>query len=134
MLHTRQASGKVSEIVELLGKVIKDHHFGILGVIDLKAKMVEKGVPFDHDCVILEVCNPKQAKKVLDQNMAVSTALPCRISVYGNGGEVTVATIKPTVLLDMYEGSESLAAVAREVEDTLIAIIDEACADERNGA
>lgn len=134
MLYTRQASGKVSEIVELLGKVIKDHHFGILGVIDLKAKMVEKGVPFDHDCVILEVCNPKQAKKVLDQNMAVSTALPCRISVYGNGGEVTVATIKPTVLLDMYEGSESLAAVAREVEDTLIAIIDEACADERNGA
>ena len=45
---------------------------------------------------------------------------------------MTVATVKPTVLLDMYDSSESLAAVAQEVEDTLIAIIDEACADERN--
>ena len=134
MLYTRQACGKVGEIVERLGEAVKDHHFGVLGIIDLKAKMVEKGVSFDHDCVILEVCNPKQAKKVLDQNMAVSTALPCRISVYGDGGKVTVATVKPTVLLNMYEGSESLAAVAREVEDTLIAIIDEACAGGRNGS
>jgi hypothetical protein len=45
---------------------------------------------------------------------------------------VTVATVKPTVLRDMYDGSESLAAVAQEVEDTLIAIIDEVCPDERN--
>jgi len=88
MLYTRQAGGKTSEIVERLSKAIKDNHFGILGTIDLKAKMVEKGVPFDHDCVILEVCNPKQAKKVLDQNMAVSTALPCRISVYGDDGHM----------------------------------------------
>jgi hypothetical protein len=45
---------------------------------------------------------------------------------------VTVATVKPTVLRDMYDSSESLAVVAQEVEDTLIAIIDEVCPDERN--
>lgn len=124
MLYTRQASGKVSEIVERLGKAIKDNHFGILGVIDLKAKMIEKGVAFDHDCVILEVCNPKQAKAVLDANLAVSTSLPCRISVFEKDGRITIAAVKPTVLLGMYEGGLSLQPVAEEVERVIIRIID----------
>ena len=134
MLYTRQAAGTVSQIVERLGKAFTNNHFGILGRIDLRAKMVEKGVPFAHDCVILEVCNPKQAKKVLEKNLAVSTSLPCRISVYEEGGEVTVATVKPTALLAMYEGPESLVTVAKEVEDTIIAIIDEACAAASKGS
>jgi uncharacterized protein (DUF302 family) len=57
------------------------HKFGVLTTFDLKAKMNEKGVPFDQDCKIIEVCNPGQAAKVLKQNMSVSLALPCRISV-----------------------------------------------------
>ncbi len=129
MVYVREAVGKVSEVVERLGRAVKDKHFGVLGTIDLRAKMIERGVPFEHECLILEVCNPLQAKKVLEQNPAVSTSLPCRICVYEHGGKVIVATVKPTVLLGMYKGSESLAAVAQEVEDTLIAIIDRACAE-----
>jgi uncharacterized protein (DUF302 family) len=30
--------------------------------------------------------NPQQAKKVLERNKETSTALPCRISVYEEGG------------------------------------------------
>ena len=131
MLYKQEAHGQVQDVVERLERAIKGHQFGILGQIDLKAKMADKGVPFEHECVILEVCNPKQAKKVLDQNMDVSTSLPCRISIYEYGGKVVVAVVKPTVLLEMYEGAESLAAVAQEVEDTIVAIIDEASASER---
>jgi len=40
--------------------------------------MAKKGVKFASECLIFEVCQPQQAKKVLDQNMSVSTALPCR--------------------------------------------------------
>ena len=127
MLYTRETDGSVQDVLERLGQSIKEHHFGVLGQIDLKSKMADKGVPFDHECVILEVCNPKQAKKVLEQNLAVSTSLPCRISVYEQDGKVTVATVKPTVLLGMYEGSEALKPVAEDVEKTLIAIIDAAC-------
>jgi len=127
MLYARQASGNVGEVVDRLSRAAQDHKFGILGTIDLRAKMNEKGVAFDRACFILEVCNPLQAKKVLDENPAISTALPCRISVYEEGGKVTVATVKPTVLLRMYEGAESLAEVAHEVENTLTAIIDAAC-------
>ncbi len=115
------------EVLDRLQASITEHHFGVLGQIDLKTKMAEKGVPFEADCVILEVCNPQQAKKVLEQNLVISTSLPCRISVYDQAGRVMVATVKPTVLLDMYKGSESLKSTAEEVERTVIAIIDAAC-------
>jgi len=36
--------------------------------------------------VVYEVCNPDIAKKVLETKGAISTALPCRISVYSEGG------------------------------------------------
>ena len=60
------------------------------------------GGPFAHECLIFEVCQPQQAKKVLDQNMSVSTALPCRISLYEEGGKTILATLKPTTLLAMF--------------------------------
>jgi uncharacterized protein (DUF302 family) len=56
------------------------HKFGLLAVHDLKARMVEKGVEFAHHGRIFEVCNPRQAKKVLGSTLR-STALPYRISV-----------------------------------------------------
>jgi uncharacterized protein (DUF302 family) len=129
VLYAKEATGRVSEVVERLNRAVQANRFGVLGTIDLKAKMAEKGVQFDHECVILEVCNPQQAKRVLDQNPAISTSLPCRIAVYDSGGKVTVATVKPTVLLDMYSGVQDLAAVAKEVENTMIAIIDAACTE-----
>lgn len=131
MLYKQEARGQFQDVVKRLEQAIKDHQFGILGQIDMKAKMVDKGVPFEHECVILEVCNPKQAKKVLAQNMDISTSLPCRISIYECGGKAVIVAVKPTVLLEMYESTESLATVAQEVEDTIIAIIDEASASEK---
>jgi uncharacterized protein (DUF302 family) len=87
--------------------------------------MAKKGVEFARECLIFEVCQPQQAKKVLDQNMSVSTALPCRISIYEEGGKTILATLKPTILLAMFHMPQ-LEGVAREVEDTLVKIMNEA--------
>ena len=124
MLYQRHTTGSVKEVAGRLEKAVKDNQFGVMGTIDLRAKMAEKGVAFDHDCLILEVCNPKQAKAVLDANLAVSTSLPCRISVFEKDGRITIAAVKPTVLLGMYEGGLSLQPVAEEVERVIIRIID----------
>jgi uncharacterized protein (DUF302 family) len=81
--------------------------------------MRKKGVEFNSECRIYEVCNPVQAKKVLEANGAVSTALPCRISAYGPpGGPYTLATLLPTELMQMF-GSPDLGVVAQEVETVL---------------
>lgn len=125
MLHVVESRKPLDRVARDLQEATTRHKFGVLGVHDLKAKMAEKGVPFDRECRIFEVCNPHQAKKVLDTNLEISTALPCRISVYEEGGVTKLATIKPTALIDLY-ATPGLKDVAREVEVTLEAIMAEA--------
>jgi len=84
--------------------------------------MTKKGVEFARECLIFEVCQPQQAKKVLEQNMSVSTALPCRISVYEEDGKTILATLKPTSLMAMFN-TPQLNSTAQEVEDTIVKIM-----------
>jgi len=125
MLHIVESRKSLDRVVKDLEAAVARHKFGVLGVHDLKAKMAEKGVEFARECRIFEVCNPHQAKKVLDANLAISTALPCRISVYEEGGITKLATIKPTALIALYATPE-LKAVAEDVETTLERIMGEA--------
>src|SRR3990172_298157 len=108
-----------------LEQAVSRHKFGVLGVHNLKETMAKKGVPFQRECRIFEVCNPHQAKKVLEANLEISTALPCRISPDEEGGVRKLATIKPTSLINLYS-TPGLRAVAQEVEATLEAIMAEA--------
>lgn len=124
-LYCAVSRRSVSEVASLLPAVIAKHEFGALNSTDLRQKMRDKGVAFEHACVVFDVCNPRQAKIVLDNDMSVSTVLPCRISVYEEDGKTVVATTKPTALLGLF-GASGLEPVASEVEKTLISIIDEA--------
>jgi uncharacterized protein (DUF302 family) len=128
MLHIVESRKPLDRVVKDLEAAVARHKFGVLGVHDLKAKMADKGVTFDAECRIVEVCNPQQAKNVVEANLEISTALPCRISVYQQGGITRLATIKPTALLDLYSTS-GLQVVAREVEAALEAIMKEAATD-----
>ena len=115
----------VSEAAAALEAAVQANHFGVMHVHNLKETMAKKGVEFERECLIFEVCQPQQAKKVLDQNMSVSTALPCRISIYEEGGKTILATLKPTTLLAMFN-TPQLKGVAQEVEDTIVKIMQEA--------
>lgn len=126
MLYSRRAGGTVDEVTKRVEEATVANKFGVMGAHDLKAKMAEKGVEFAPQCRILEICQPMQAKNVLEAEMAISTALPCRISIYEENGGVQVSTIRPTALLEMFQRPE-LNDVAREVEETIVRIIDTAC-------
>lgn len=125
MLYIVESSKSLDRVMADLEQAVSRHKFGVLAVLDLRAKMAEKGVPFARECRILEVCNPHQAKKVLEANLEISTALPCRISVYEESGKTKLATIKPTAMISLYPNPE-LKDVAEEVEATLKRIMDEA--------
>lgn len=115
----------VSDTATALQAAVQSNHFGVMQVHDLKETMNKKGVEFARECLIFEVCQPQQAKKVLDENMSVSTALPCRISVYEEDGKTILATLKPSTLLAMFN-TPQLAGVAQDVEDTIVKIMNEA--------
>jgi uncharacterized protein (DUF302 family) len=125
MLYSINSQKPIEQVIERIKQACERHKFGVLHTYNLKEKLKEKGIEFSPRCDILEVCNPQQAFKVLSKNLAISTALPCRISVYEAGGEVILSTIKPTALLGLFPNPE-LLPVAREVEDAMVKIMQEA--------
>ena len=127
MIYRVQTNKSISEVARDLEAAAQRRKFGVMGVHDLKAKMQEKGVEFESYCLIFEVCNPQQAKKVLEENVEISTALPCRISVFQEGEGVVLATLRPTAMLGLF-GAAGLESVAKEVEEAVFAIMQEAAA------
>ena len=125
MLFKSPTNKTVSEAGAALQTAVQANHFGVMQIHNLQESMTKKGEEFARQCLIFEVCQPQQAKKVLEQNMSVSTALPCRISIYKEGGKTILATLKPTTLLAMFNVPQ-LEQVAQEVEDTIVKIMKEA--------
>lgn len=125
MLYRVESSKSLSQVARDLEAAAQKYKFGVMAVHNLKDKLREKGVDFDRECLIYEVCNPHQAKKVLEANAEISTALPCRISVYQEGASVVLATIRPSALIELF-GTPELEAVALEVEEVITRIMDEA--------
>src|SRR3990170_2052553 len=109
---------------QALEAAAQKHQFGVLAIHNLKETMAKKGVDFAKECLIYEVCNPHQAKKVLEANPSISTALPCRIAIFEEGDHSKLSTIKPTAMLALY-GNKGLDPVALEVETVILAIMNE---------
>ena len=120
MLIKLSTDKTVSAAAAALQAAVQANHFGVMQVHDLKETMAKKGVEFAHECLIFEVCQPLQAKRgAASEHMSVSTALPCRISIYEEGGKTILASLKPTTLLAMFNVPQ-LERVAQEVEDTIV--------------
>lgn len=125
MLITIPTAKTVNQTAAALQEAVKAHDFGVLHVHNLKETLEKKGVGLAQECLIFEVCQPRQAKRVLEENMSVSTVLPCRVSVYEQGGKTFLTTLAPTELIGMLNAPE-LIGVAREVEDSMVNIMTEA--------
>jgi uncharacterized protein (DUF302 family) len=63
---------------------------------------------------------------VLANDLRLNMALPCRVSVYTEEGKTWIGMIRPTPMLGMLSSDPALAAIAREVEQTLVNVIAEA--------
>jgi uncharacterized protein (DUF302 family) len=94
-------------------------------VHDLKQTLESKGIELGSECKVYDICNPQAAAKALQIEMRVSTVLPCRISIFSENQGCTIATVRPTALLEA-TGLEGVGSLAAEVEREVLAIIDEA--------
>lgn len=105
---------------------VKRHGFGVLHVHDLGATLRSKGIAFDEQCRVFEVCNPAQAAKVMSTDMRLNMALPCRISVFTESGKTRIGLIKPAQMLSALSQDAGLAQIAQDVEDKTIKMVDDA--------
>ena len=125
MLIKNTTEKSVADTGVALNAAVVANHFGVLQEHDMRDSMTRHGVEFTKELLIFEVCQPAQAKRVLDEDMSVSTALPCRISIYEENGKTVLVAIKPTLLLELFH-TPGLGEVAQEVENAMIKIMQEA--------
>lgn len=130
MIYKVTTTRTLDEIESALQESAARHRFGVIAIHDLQETLHRKGVDLAMECRIYEVCNPVQAKKVLDADGAISTALPCRISVYGARGNYTLATMRPTEMMKGFNNPD-IEPVAREVEEVITRMMRDAAGNER---
>jgi uncharacterized protein (DUF302 family) len=126
MYYIVETAKSVEQASADLEAAVKRHGFGVLHVHDVGATLRGKGVVFDNQCKIFEVCNPVQAAKVMSADMRLNMALPCRISVYTDKGGTKIGLIKPTAMLAAMSREPTLTQVAEEVEKKTIQMVNEA--------
>ena len=109
-----------------LDAAVQAHGFGVLHVHDLGTTLRSKGIAFEEQCKVFEVCNPGQAAKVLSADMRLNMALPCRISVFTDKGKTQIGLIKPAQMLASLSDEPALMQVSEEVEAKTMQMVDDA--------
>ena len=109
-----------------LESAVKHHGFGVMHIHDLGTTLRSKGIVFNEECKVFEVCNPGQAAKVLSADMRLNMALPCRISVFTEKNKTKIGLIRPLQMLSALSQDTTLLQVAKDVEEKTIQMIDEA--------
>jgi uncharacterized protein (DUF302 family) len=126
MYYIVDSSKSFEQAATDLDAAVKEQGFGVLHVHDLGNTLRAKGQAFTEQCKVFEVCNPAQASKVLAADMRLNMALPCRISVFTDHGRTRIGMIRPAQMLAPLSQEPALAAVAAEVEQATIRMIDAA--------
>lgn len=98
--------------------------FGVLHVHNMGETLRSKGIDFKENCKIFEVCNPVQANKIINIEMRLNMALPCKMSVYTENGSTKIGMIKPADMFSTLSDDVDLLEVTKEIESTTIKIID----------
>lgn len=126
MYYTVETKKTFDDAVTDLEQTVKANGFGVLHIHNLGATLRSKGINFTEECKVFEVCNPGQAFKVLSVDMRLNMALPCRISVYTENGNVKIGYIEPIKMLGALSNDASLIEIAKEVESSMIKMVTDA--------
>lgn len=127
-MYIKTTAASVPQALAALEEAVTAHGFGVLHRYDFRETLAGKGFPIDEACHVLEICNPRVASEVLRRDMKMNMALPCRVSVYSEGGQTHVGMIEPTAVLGLLSTDEAMKDIGAEVEASTRRIIDDAVA------
>lgn len=126
MYHIVTTDKPFEQAVSNLEESVKSNGYGVLHIHNLGETLRNKGQNFSEECKVFEVCNPGHAARVLSTDMRLNMALPCRISVYTEKGDTKIGVIEPEKMLAALSSDPSLLATAKEVEQQVLKMIEEA--------
>jgi len=123
MHYTENSNKSVQEVVDTIQEKISDYKFGVLHIHNVKETLKSKGVEFDRECQILDICNPNHAKNFLEENMALSVVMPCKITVYSEDNQTKISMNSLVQLVD--DIHPEFIDKAEDIQETLLDLIDD---------
>jgi uncharacterized protein (DUF302 family) len=99
--HTVTTEKLFEEAVLAIERKSAEKGFRVLHTHDVAATLAEKGFPREP-LKIIEICNAKYARQVLNKDVKISLMLPCPISVYMQGGNNVISTLLPSSIADFF--------------------------------
>ncbi|UOQ48218.1 DUF302 domain-containing protein [Gracilibacillus caseinilyticus] len=121
--YTVETNNNIQITISSLKETLKEEKFGVLWEFDIKGKLQEKGLDFNKEYMVLEVCNPHEAQRILSENQMVGYFLPCKIVVYDDQGKTKIGMPRPTALVSMVDDPK-IKELAEDIERRLIGCID----------
>lgn len=118
IVYEKKTEKSLDEALAAVKENLQAHSFGVLFELNFKDKLAEKGLELADDYFVLEVCNPGEAKKVLEQNIHAGYVLPCKMVVRTEGKDTYIGMTSATALMSLYDEPE-LVDFAEGIEDTL---------------
>lgn len=118
IVYEKRTDKNLNKAIEALEANLKENSFGVLWQLNFKDKLAEKGLELKDDFVVLEVCNPKQAKEVLEKNNQIGYVLPCKMVVRVEDNQTFIGMTSPEVLIGLFD-EPALKEVAKSVEQSL---------------
>jgi uncharacterized protein (DUF302 family) len=107
---------------------LASHDFSLLAIHDLAGTLHSKQISFSENHLIFELCNPQQAASVLNVDMSLSMALPCRSCVYTDAGQTRIGMILAVDLLRSLSESSELIDVTQHSDNKMTSLINELAA------
>lgn len=123
IVYEKSSNKSVEEAITSVKENLKKQGFGVLWELDFKKTLESKGLEFENEYVVLEVCDPKQAKTILEEDMQAGYTLPCKMAVRREDNKTYIGLMSPKTLLGLFDNSK-LAQIGKEVEDTLKTVIE----------
>ncbi|MHA2090488.1 MAG: DUF302 domain-containing protein [Candidatus Kariarchaeaceae archaeon] len=106
-------------IEQEIRQVLKEHGFGILTEIDVKATMKDKLNLNYRPYKILGACNPPNANKALIAEPEIGLLLPCNVIIYEKAdSKIRVSITSPKALFTLID-RDDVEPLANEIENLL---------------
>ena len=114
--------GDVTTAAEQTREALRANGFGVLTEIDLRATLQARTGAELEDFLILGVCDPHLAERVLAVDRQAGLLLPCTVAVRADGDTTVVEALDPAILAHA-TGISDLGPVATEARERLAATL-----------
>jgi len=121
--YTKKTHLSFEQTCKRIRSLLPEEGFGVLCSIPVHNTLKKKlGVTLNK-YIILGVCHPPSAYKILQEDKEIGLLLPCNIIIYEQGEGSNVSCILPTSLMKTSTNTV-VGEIAAEIEEKLITILD----------